>query len=72
MWQLTWHMRKIRLHVLAYRTLRVTHVCMCAINENKQPFQDFCYFISRILPMYPSDFNYFHHVGLFSSIFMRR
>ena len=57
---------------------RVTHVYMCAlvcvhvcvINENQHPFQDFCYLISHTLLIYPSDFDYFRHVGLFSSVSM--
>ena len=51
------------------------HECVrarvCVINENKHPFQDFCYLISRTLLIYPSDFNNFCHVGLFSSVYMR-
>ena len=46
------------------------HVCVCVINENKHPFQDFCYLISLTLVIYLSDFNYFRHVGVFSYVFM--
>ena len=47
-------------------------VCVHVINENKHHFQDFRYLNSRTLLIYPSDFNYFCHVGPFSSIFMLR
>ena len=47
-------------------------MCMCVINENKHPFEDFHYHIGRLLLNYPSDFSYVRHVGLFSSIFMHR
>ena len=48
------------------------HVPGSVINENKHHFQDFRYFISHTLLIYPSDFNYFHYVRLFSYVFMRR
>ena len=50
-----------------------TCVCarMCVINENKHPFQDFRYLISHTLLIYLLDFSYFHHVRLFSYVFMR-
>ena len=69
---LTWHGEKLRRYMVAYENATCdtrVHVCACvrmfAINENKHPFHDFRYLISRTLLIYPSDFNYFHHVRLF-------
>ena len=42
------------------------HVNSCVINENKHPFQDFHYLFTLTLLINPLDFNYFHHVRLFS------
>ena len=44
----------------------VTHV----INENKHPFQDFCYLINDTVLIYLSNRSNFCHVGLFSFIIL--
>ena len=50
-----------------------TCVRVCAyvyvINENKHPFQGFCYLISHALLIYPSNHRHFRHVGLSFSVF---
>ena len=54
-------------HVHANACVRV-YVCVCArvcvINENKHPFQNFCFLIHYTALIYPSNRQNFCHVGL--------
>ena len=83
MWQLTWSRQKLWHHVAAYENATcLTHVhmracagvrvCVCVINENKHPFQEFLYLINDTILLYPLIHHNFRHAGLFSSFFMRR
>ena len=47
-------------------------VLVCVINENKHPFQDFCYLINYTSIIYPSNHRNLRHVGLSFYFFMRR
>ena len=56
----------------------VSHMCLCArvpacvINENKHPFQYFCYLINDTVLIYRSNRHNFCHVGLFYSVFLSK